>query len=912
LSNPAHGTLSPSGTLPFTLPANGNIVSYTPATGYYGQDSFTFKANNGADSTVQTVTLRVNNTPPTVQNQTVTVSEGGNVPITFTATQASSAPITYTVVSCPAHGTLNGIVSCPATLAGNTVTYTPNAGYYGSDSFTYKANNSAGDSNTASVNATVTYSVDPNSIVVTPSSLTFPPVVLGYGTPSQRVTLTNKSTAAISVTLDIPAGFGTYSNNCTGSIAPAASCSIYVASVPRSLDQVSGTLSIYYGGVAPKAVALAGTPMARLDVSTPSLSFPDTTLGAGSSSKTVNIFNRTGASVTVLPSIDVSDFILSANNCPAPLPAFVGCTIWVRFEPKSAAALSGTLTLTAGSITQQVNLSGNGVGSITFDKSAMVFAPLALGQGSTSQMVTLFNNSGSPITVAPSISGEFIVSANGCTGTIPAGGAQCYIWVRFTPKTNGPLIGTLTINANGSPVGTVSLSGTGVGSVTLNKPVMVFAPLAVGLGSSSQMVTLFNNSGVPITVTPSITGDFMVSANSCTGTIAAGGAQCYIWVRFTPHSNGPVNGTLTVTPSAGSPQTVTLLGSNYVVDAAGSGDFTSVQAAVNALPAGGGVISIKPGTYTEVVNIASPNVQLRGLGSDPSQVVITYNNYNGNSGGSTSASATVTVSGDNFYAENLTMQNTHNMEVDQAIANSQAVALYVKGDRAVFRNMRFIGRQDTLYTSSKTCSGTCTPARQYFYNSYIEGNVDYIFGDGASVFDSCTIHTVRHEDITTHVETGATVTAQSKRYAAQYSGYVFTNSTFESGPVPAGELGHSSLDVGYDITTGLPYADRTKSKVYLGRPWAQQLPYSTVVIMNSNLNFLINPAGWESWSGAPTNPPQADLLTSTYAEYNNTMVAGATGPRESAAITLTAATAAQYATKTFLAGSDNWDPTAIK
>ena len=910
LSNPTHGTLS--GTAP--------SLTYTPTTGYYGVDGFTFKANNGTfDSNVANVTLNVNNTPATAQPQTVSVSEGGNVPVVLAATQASNAAITYTVVDCPVHGTLSGIVSCPAVLAGNTATYTPTDGYYGPDGFTFKANNGAGDSNTALVTVNVTFAVDPNSVSAMPTQLTFAPVSIGMGSSSQVVTFTNKSGSGIVVTPSLTAGFTVRNNNCTSSIAPGFSCNLYIASTPTSVDQTTGTLSLYYGGASPKVITLAATPVSLVDINLTPMSFPATAVGLGSPSQTVNVFNRTGVPVTVAPSIAVSDFIVASNNCPASLPALNGCTIWVRFTPKTAGPLSGVLAVTAGGSTQNVNLSGAGVGLITVSPAALTFPTTVVGQGSSSQAVGVLNSTGSVISLAAATTGDFLISANNCPAQLQIN-YGCYIYVRYTPTAGGTRTGSLVVTPSVGGAQTVALTGLGQAFITAGPSSLTFSTVSVGQGSSSQTVDIANRTGVPISITPTMAGsNFMVSANNCPAQLAANNG-CTIWVRFTPKSAGPVTDTLTLTPSTGSAVTVALLGSSYVVAADGSGDFTAVQAAVNALPAAGGVITIKPGTYTEVVNITKPNVQLRGLGSDPSQVVITYDNANGTlapGGGtlSTSGSATVTVGGDNFYAENLTMQNTYDMEVDQAQANSQAVAFYVKADRAVLRNMRFIGRQDTVYATSKSCTtsnGPCVAGRQYFYNSYIEGNVDYIFGDGASVFDSCTIHTVRHEDVITHKETGATVTAQSMRYPGQYSGYVFTNSTFDSGPVPAGELGHSSMDVGIDYLTGLPYADRTTSKVYLGRPWPQGLPYSTVVIMNSNINFLINPTGWQSWSGITTVPPQSDLLTSTYAEYNNTMIPGATGPREQYAITLTSGTAAPYATTTFLLGSDNWNPIIIK
>jgi polygalacturonase len=901
VTQPTHGTLS--GTAP--------DLTYTPARGYYGTDGFTFKVNNGSDSNVASVTLNVNNTPPVAQDASATASSGGgSLPLTLSATEASTAPMVYTITSLPSHGTLNPSGIPPYQLPNANVSYTADLDYSGADSFTFKANNGAGDSNVATVSFTVQAPIDPASILVTPASITFAPTTIGYGSSSQPITLTNNSSAPITVANPTaPAGFSIYYNLCTGYIGVGKKCSIWIASTPTAVNQTSGNLSLYYGGTDPKVIALNASPIAQVVPNFTSLSFADTPAGQGSSSLLVHFVNRMGVPITMTAATSTADFLISYNGCNATLQPNAGCDVYVRFTPTVGGALSGTLTVTPSTGNAvPVSLSGNGLAYISTTPSTLTFNTTNVGTGSSSQMITMQNVTGVPITMTMGITGDFAISGNNCTGTVLPN-AGCNVWVRFNPTIGGSRTGTLTVTpSSGAPVG-IGLSGTGAAFVTVSTTTLVYDTVNVGQGSSSQMITIVNHTGVPVAITPVVTGDFLLSGNGCTTSIQQG-SGCNVWVRFTPKSAGPLNGTLTVTPSSGTAKTVTLLGSKFTVAQDGSGDFSTVQAAINALPAGGGVIGIKPGTYTEVVNVVNPNVQLRGLGSDPSQVVITYDNYNGNSGGSTSASATVTVSGDGFYAENLTMQNTYNMEVDQAIANSQAVALYEKGDRAVFRNMRFIGRQDTLYTSSKGCSGntSCTPGRQYFYNSYIEGNVDYIFGDGASVFENCTIHTVRHESITNYSESGETVTAQSKRYPDQLSGFVFTNSTFDSGPIPAGELGHSSLDVGYDVATGLPYTDPTKFKSYLGRPWVQGSgPYSTVVLLNAKLNILLNPDGWESW----TPPSTADLAIATYAEYNSTGI-GATGPREAFTKILNASQIAPYATKTFLAGSDNWDPTVIK
>src|ERR1019366_6858168 len=153
------------------------------------------------------------------------------------------------------------------------------------------------------------------------------------------------------------------------------------------------------------------------------------------------------------------------------------------------------------------------------------------------------------------------------------------------------------------------------------------------------------------------------------------------------------------------------------VSGSGTGDYYSIQRAIDVAPAEGAVISVTPGTYHEVLTINKPNITIRSSYQDAGRTVIDAGKSAGTSGG-TMNSATVNVRADNFTAENVTFANDFNRTHEQVPTGSQALALLVTGDRAVFRNVRLLGNQDTVYAGSK---------RQYFADCYIEGNVDFIF-----------------------------------------------------------------------------------------------------------------------------------------------------------------------------------------
>ena len=307
------------------------------------------------------------------------------------------------------------------------------------------------------------------------------------------------------------------------------------------------------------------------------------------------------------------------------------------------------------------------------------------------------------------------------------------------------------------------------------------------------------------------------------------------------------------------------------VAASGTGDYYSIQHAIDVAPATGAVISIAPGTYRERLKIAKPNIHLRSAYDDPKKTVVVFDDSAASSGGTTK-SATVDVRADNFTAENLTFSNDYNRTHEQVSQGSQALALLVTGDRAVFRNMRLLGNQDTVYAASKGCSAvtkTCVSARQYFTDCYIEGNVDYIFGDGDAVFENCEIHNTVHK--------GGYVTAQGKSLPNEDSAYVFN---------------HCKLTAEPGVTD-----------VWLGRPWR---PYAAVVFMNTEMGPHIAPAGWHEWHEGETKY----LDTAFYAEYNSSGPGAHPGQRDPHTKLLTAAEAAKYETKRFLAGADGWDPTA--
>ena len=292
---------------------------------------------------------------------------------------------------------------------------------------------------------------------------------------------------------------------------------------------------------------------------------------------------------------------------------------------------------------------------------------------------------------------------------------------------------------------------------------------------------------------------------------------------------------------------------DFVVAKDGSGDFFTVQEAVNAVPdfrkAGRTTILVRKGVYKEKVIIPASKINISLIGE--SGAVLTNDDYASrlNCFGeemSTSGSSTCYIYAPDFYAENLTFENT-------AGRVGQAVACFVSGDRAYFKNCHFLGNQDTLYTYGKS-------SRQFYEYCYIEGTVDFIFGWSTALFKDCVIHSLADGYVT------APATDKGKSY-----GYVF---------------------VGCRLTG----SDGAR-KVYLSRPWR---PYAQAVFIYCELGKHIAPEGWNNW-----NKKEAEK-TVFYAEYENRGEGAYTKGRASFGKQLKEIK--KYGADRILAGEDGWNP----
>lgn len=250
----------------------------------------------------------------------------------------------------------------------------------------------------------------------------------------------------------------------------------------------------------------------------------------------------------------------------------------------------------------------------------------------------------------------------------------------------------------------------------------------------------------------------------------------------------------------------------------GSGDYKTVQAALNAIPLNNKkpiIVYVKNGIYKEKLVLDSSKNLVTIIGEDKFKTILTYDDHTGKISFkgdtiNTYTSPSFLEAADHFTARNITFQN------DAGFSAGQAVAIRITGDKARFFNCRFIGNQDVLFPSAPYTN-------QYFEDCYIEGTTDFVFGPSTAWFEKCHIHSKKNSHIT----------AASTPKEVEF-GYVFNDCTL----------------------TG----DTSLHSVSLGRPWK---PYANVVYIYCYIGQHIKAEGWSNWNNTE------NYIKARYAEYKN-------------------------------------------
>jgi pectinesterase len=292
-----------------------------------------------------------------------------------------------------------------------------------------------------------------------------------------------------------------------------------------------------------------------------------------------------------------------------------------------------------------------------------------------------------------------------------------------------------------------------------------------------------------------------------------------------------------------------------VVASDGTGDFTTVQAAIDAVPQNTSAdrrwtIFLQAGTYRERVYVQREKRFVVLTAADAARATITYDLHalmigpDGRPIG-TFRTPTVQIDADDFTAQHVTFENS-------AGPVGQALALRVDGDRAIFRDCRFVGWQDTILLNR---------GRQYFEDSYISGHVDFIFGGATAWFERCHVYCRRD----------GYITAASTPKEAPY-GFVFANGTIDGDAA---------------------------AHAFLGRPWRD---FAQVTFLDTEMSSVVRPEGWHNW-----DRPEREQ-TSRYHEYGSRGPGGDATRRVSWSHTLSADEWRALTPADVLRGADGWNP----
>jgi pectin methylesterase-like acyl-CoA thioesterase len=661
-----------------------------------------------------------------------------------------------------------------------------------------------------------------------------------------------------------------------------------------------------------------------------------------------NVGNQSSSAQSSANGAEAGDFTLAgctfSNNLLASMTAGEACAMtayfpaigntedydYIAFTPTSpSVSAPGQLTLKG-----QADMTGydttTAIGTASTSSPAYVASgtevsfPITVTASSISTDGTVTNN-----TVGPTTANYVVVSVDSGAATTynltSASGLSANVTLNLSGLTAGTHSFTVAFPQQNSFLASSATSST----ITVAQ---ASASIAWSPSATSQYVSAAIGADVlNATVAGGIAGNVIYSVTSqpsCTSTSTATvDASTYLavgsytlYATFCPTDSTDYSGStasISYTVNGSAPTTATVGASTMVVAAdSNSGNYTSLTKALEALPVTGGTIYIKPGNYSGQNVISYPNVLLRGLGGDPTQVILSGENgafstssftasslptgfsFGPAGKGGDEGSATLDVSKNtyqghtslsgtfipnNFYAEYLTIQNTYNTDpyttsTEYASSNggtcssggtatslqnlynnnlecgSQALALWITADQAVLNNVNLVSQQDTLYAGTQGCGTYCISARQYLWKGLITGDVDYVFGDAALVFDHTNFFTTWHGLTATGTET---IEAQNKRFATG------TTSTTNSSYATSSDYLSGFVCNGCTLlsqSTGM-------SKLYYGRPYnvsssTYPASYSTFILLNSQVD-QVNTQGWVGWDGASQY-----LTTSTYGEFN--------------------------------------------
>jgi pectin methylesterase-like acyl-CoA thioesterase len=414
--------------------------------------------------------------------------------------------------------------------------------------------------------------------------------------------------------------------------------------------------------------------------------------------------------------------------------------------------------------------------------TATNYSIASVGYGDIANYTVVVSNSAGAVTsskatlaiYSTNLSGAPLLPANNSTGV-------CYdtpLYITF----NGPVS---VVNSGKIRIYNATNPVTPVDTIDMSANTVVISP-TIGITNNIQPHSLFSGDSqvinyFPVIVTGTTAAIYphsgVMTSNQTyyvtmdSGIVADTNAAYFVGIsdtnewQFTTKPTGPANAT------------------NLVVAADGSGDFVTVQGAVDSVPPGNTnytVINIHNGNYVEIVDISGKN-NITFSGQSRSGTLVGYPNNN-NLTGTTAARMAFKVNSSDIKLENLTVTNG----TPQGGSQAESLLIYNNGLRCVVDNCDIVSRQDTILINATNSQG-------YFYNCRVVGNYDYIWGEGVGYFDTCIFHTITNSLSSSYNLTAARTATSSASSTntpwvnpngATYSadGFSLVNCTIEADP----------------------------------------------------------------------------------------------------------------------------------
>lgn len=577
-----------------TVVADTDVIEVSPSALTFPDQAVNVTPATGSSDSYQTIYLTNNsNLPITIGQLTGTNTAVYNL-TTHTTTSGQFSVWNLTTGDACSLRTISAGARCTVQLA-----FTPTVAGTATGSLTFPVKFT--DGTTKSLNAT--YSANAlaakSSVQITPDSANFGSIEVGttYGgilftvtnNGNQPLTLANETLTSTQAGVNFTRnGYG-YGQCGAQVLAVGASCPVFVQFQPQTTGTINGILTIgdpaASGG--PHKIPLTGVGLAANQVVTASqtsVNFGTQPVGLSSSPEAIFITNHSSANIGgatfKLSGTNASDFTLQTDTCGATLFNLGDCILLVSFNPAatSLGARSAILTVTFTGTGSPINIALTGTG-VAKTPSAVLFPILTnfsttnVGTKSGALPFSITNTGSANLTVTKltiTNTAEFSLTSDACTGKTVAPGADCLVYVAFSPTLGGNRSGSIAVtdSAANSPQ-TEQLTGFGYGipKAAFTPASIAFASQKVATTSPAHSVTVSNPGTDSLKIT-GITlgganpGDFKLT-NACPATLAPA-ATCTVTVAFAPTVAAARAASLIVTGNinnvAGSTQTAALTG----------------------------------------------------------------------------------------------------------------------------------------------------------------------------------------------------------------------------------------------------------------------------------------------------------------------------------------------------------------